>query len=161
MRHLRPHVESFTLKDGEVVKVRFSYSSHCWTCKADEATDEWRGLTVWDHKRPRCYEPGRHLASFDLPDLMRGLSDNRIYVTPTDRNYGCYNATLKDGNGFSYTAYFTIRKGKGKLDGVRHQFRLYVESAYPKLQPEKGSKTNFAAIIGKARVNKTVKYRRP
>lgn len=159
--HLQPHVETFSLDDKDSVKVLISYSSHCWTCKEADAAEDWRHLLVWDHKRPRSYEPVRHETSFHLPDLMRQLSLNKIYVTPSDRNYGCYNATLKDVYGHAYTAYFTVKKGKGRFDGVRHAFRLFVESAYPKVQPEDGSKTSFRAIIGQARLGKTVKYRRP
>lgn len=159
--HLKPHVQNYNLGGGTVVKVLINYSSHCWTCKANEAQEEWRGLTIWDHQRARCYDPIRHQTSFQLPQLMGQLMLNRIYVTPTDRNYGCYNATLRDLNGHFYTAYFTLKTGAGKFDGVRHKFRLFVESAYPKEQQEEGSKTSLPAIIGKARQNKTVKYRRP
>ncbi|WP_286698119.1 hypothetical protein, partial [Sulfitobacter sp. TMED3] len=88
-----PQWPNFTppLTGGAVVKVLISYSSHCWTCKANEAQEEWQGLTIWDHKRARCYDPIRHQTSFQLPQLMGQLMLNKIYVTPTDRNYGCYN----------------------------------------------------------------------
>lgn len=82
-------------------------------------------------------------------------------MTPSDRNYGCYNATLRDVDGQFYTAYFTLKSDKGRFNGIRHKFRIFVESAYPKIQPEKGSKTSFRAVIGQARIGKTVKYRTP
>lgn len=161
VHHLQPHVESIALDGVENVSILISYSSHCWTCKKSESNVDWQCVTIWDHKRPRSYEPTRHETSFHLPDLMRDISLNKIYVTPSDRNYGCYNATLTDHDGQFYTAYFTVKADKGRFDGMRHTFRIFVESAYPKNQPVKGSKTSFRAIIGQARLGKTVKYRRP
>lgn len=156
--HLDPHVETFRLDDKEDVKILIQYSCHCWTCGWVEALHQEK-TRIMDHNRPRAFDPVRHHASVRLADLMRDLPQNRIYVTRSDRNYGCYNATLGDESGHYYTAYFTLRRDKGRFDRVRHQFLLFVESAYPQVQQEPGMRTNFKAVVGKAREGKTVKYR--
>lgn len=156
--HLQPHVETYALDEREQVKILIQYSCHCWTCSYDEALHAGR-IRLMDHNRPRALDPVRLGASARLADLMRGLPYNRIYVTRSDRNYGCYNATVRDADGLSYTAYFTLRRNKGRFNGIRHKFRLFVESAYARPQQEPGMKTSFRAMVGKAREGKMVKYR--
>jgi hypothetical protein len=156
--HIYPHVETFRLDENDAVKVLIQYSCHCWTCGWEDALHAGQ-VKIMDATRPRAFDPVRHDASVHLSNLMRDLPQNRIYVTRSDRNYGCYNATLPDENGHFYTAYFTLKRDKGRFNGIRHQFHLIVESAYPRVQQEAGMKTSFRAIVGKAREGKMVKYR--
>ncbi|PCJ87048.1 MAG: hypothetical protein COA52_14495 [Hyphomicrobiales bacterium] len=158
VEHLHPHVETFQLDANSHVKVLIQYSCHCWTCGWDD-TLHGEQTRFLDHAQPRAFDPTRFNASINLSNLMRGLPQNRIFITQSDRNYGCYNATLADDDGHFYTAYFTVRMKKGKFDGIRHKFVLFVESAYTKTQQEPGMKTSFRAVIGKAREGKMVKYR--
>ncbi|PLW76037.1 hypothetical protein C0081_16720 [Cohaesibacter celericrescens] len=157
--HLCPHVEEFGLNNSESVKCLIRYSSHCWTYSVELAQSIPRFIFL-DGTRQRVFDPIRYGASHYLRELICSLPQNRIYVTQSDRNYGCYNATVTSDEG-CYTAYFTLRPRKGRFDGVRHKFLLTVESAYSKPQQEPGMKTSLSAIIGKARENKTVKYRKP
>ena len=156
--HLAPHVETFALDATDSVRILIAYSSHCWTCAFDPAAHAGRTVFM-DGARPRAFDPVRHDASVHLGGLLRALPQNRLYVTPSDRNYGVYNATLPDPAGGFYTAFFTLTPRKGRFNGVRHQLTLYVESAYARVQPE-GMKTSFRAAVAAAREGRTVKYRR-
>lgn len=159
--HLAPHVEKYEMSENDHINVLIIYSSHCWTCKEEDSPAEWNNVVFKDHKRPRCFDPSRHFFSHNLPELMRNIPHSKTFVMPSDRNYSCYNTTLPGRFGREYTAYFTVTKRKGRFDGIRHQFVIFVESAYLKQQPTLGMKTNFKAIISKAREGKTVKYRSP
>jgi hypothetical protein len=157
--HLQPHVETFALDADESVKILILYSCHCWTCRYDEGLHAGQ-MRFMDGVRARAFDLVRHDASIHLSGLMRNLPQNRIYVTRSERNYGVYSATLADADGHRYTAYFKLRPEKGRFNGVRYKLLLVVESAYGQVQPEAGMKTNFRAIVAKAREGKMVKYRR-
>lgn len=157
--HLESHVEIFTIDATDSVKILIEYSCHCWSRNFDPIADEGQ-IQFLDNKRPRVFDPERYKASTELNLLLKELPTHRIFVTKSDRNYGCYNAQLTDANGFFYTAYFTLRRDKGRFNGIRHSLRLFVESAYAKGQPEAGHKTSFKAVVGKARKGQMVKYRR-
>lgn len=156
--HLAPHVETFALDATDSVRILIAYSCHCWTCAFDPVAHASQTMFI-DGTRHRAFDPVRHDASVHLGDLLRALPENRLYVTPSDRNYGVYNATLPDESGAFYTAFFTLTPRSGRFNGTRHQLTLYVESAYARSQPE-GMKTSFRAAVAKAREGKTVKYRR-
>ena len=82
-----------------------------------------------DGIRPRAFCPDRYVASSALGGLLANLHRNRLYLTPSDRNYGTYNnATTILANGTAYTAFFTLKPHKGRFDGIRHKLRLYVET---------------------------------
>ena len=157
--HLEPHVETFALDQTDEVKILIRYSCHCWSCGYEDRLHAGQ-LRFLDGSRARAFDPYRHDASIHLSGLMRNLPHNRIYVTRSERNYGAYCSTLMDAAGHRYTAFFTLRPRKGKFDGIRHKLLLVVESAYGRAQPEPGMKTNFRAVIAKAREGEMVKYRR-
>ena len=158
VEHLQPHIETYQLDGNDKVNILIQYSCHCWTCGWDDIVHAQQ-IIFLDHNRPRAFDADRYNASINLSNLIKNLAENRIYVTRSDRNYGCYNATLSENSNY-YTAYFTVKPKKGRFNGIRHKFILFVESAFAKPQPEPGMKTNLRAVIGKAREGKTVKYRR-
>ncbi len=114
-------------------------------------------MQIMDGIRPRAFCPDRYGASAALGGLLANLPRNRLYLTPSDRNYGIYNATTILPDGTAYTAFFTLKPRKGRFDGIRHKLRLFVESAHYRPQPEDGQKVNVAAIIGQALQGKRVK----
>lgn len=157
VEHLSSHVEYFTLSRGQAIGVLISYSCHCWSSSHDEAAHA--GLPRFiDGSADRVFDAVRFEASIQLPELMRGLLGHRVYVTASDRNYGCYNASLVDSDGLAYTAFFTLKPGKGRFDGRRHKLVLRVESAYHRAQPEPGMRASFAAAIDAALQGRMLKY---
>ena len=155
--HLAPHILTLTLPKGDRVNILVVYSSHCWTRTYDPVTHAGQ-MRIMDATRPRAFCPNRYAASVALGDLLANLHRNRLYLTPSDRNYGTYNATTILDDGTAYTAFFTMKPKKGRFDGIRHKLRLYVESAHHRPQPEDGQKVKVSAIISKALKGETVKY---
>lgn len=155
--HLRPTVISYTMPDGQSVKAFINFSCHCWTVKYDDCPIGGQ-TKIMDGIRPRAFCPERFNASFGVLELFQNLLNNRIYLTPSDRNFGMYNANFII-NGQSYTAYFTIEKRKGRANGIRYGLAIKVESAYFCPQPSKGSKVKGVTLIGQALKGKKIKYR--
>lgn len=155
--HLAPHILTVTLPKGDRVNIIAGYSSHCWTRTFDDAVHAGQ-MRIMDGIRPRAFCPSRYAASVDLRGLLDNLHCNRLYLTPSDRNYGTYNATTILDDGTAYTAFFTLKSHKGRFDGIRHKLRLYVESAHHRPQPEDGQKVSVAVVIGQALQGKKVKY---
>jgi hypothetical protein len=157
--HLAPHILTIALPKGDVVNLIVEYSCHCWTKSFDDAAHAGQ-MKIMDGIRPRAFCPDRFIASIALSKLLTTLPQNRLYLTPSDRNYGTYNATMMLTDGTAYTAFFTLKTNKGRFDGIRHKLRLYVESAHHRPQPEDGQKVNIAVIVGQALKGKKVKYYR-
>jgi len=162
--HLAPHVMTFDIGAAgkpDAVRVLVRYSCHCWSSGWDDGlpSAEFR---IMDGNRERAFDRARFDASLQLPALIGALPEIQVYVTRSERNYGCYRAARLDGTREAYTAYFTVRPRKGRFDGVRHALLLQVESAYQRVQPENGgSRTGLRAAIAAARRGKVVRYRRP
>jgi hypothetical protein len=157
---LSSHVETFELAHGGIVKVRIIYSSHCWSRKHDTDADGG-SIKFMDGIRPRTFCLVRYGFSLDLRRLVQGLPRNKIYMTSAERNFGTYCATEMLEDGSSYTAFFTIRRGQGRFDGVRHQLTMHIESAYFCAQPDpKGQKTGFSALINSALTGKPLSFKR-
>jgi len=157
IQHLAPHILTVTLPKGDTVNIIVYYSSHCWT-RIYEAKEHAGHMKIMDASRPRAFCPDRYAASIVLPDLLANLSQNRLYLTPSDRNYGTYNTTMILEDGTAYTAFFTLKAHKGRFDGIRHKLRLYVESAHHRPQPENGQNVKIAVVISKALKGEKVKY---
>ena len=164
VQHLVPHVVTFdvgTKRQSDRAKVLVRYSCHCWSSKWDNKHSTGK-IRIMDGTRERSFDPVRFNASCDLPALIKALQKIPVYVTRSERNYGCYNAAHLDEEGKAYTAYFTMRPHKGRFNRIRHTLLLQVESAYLRDQPEEGgSKTSLRAIISASRKRRLVKYRRP
>jgi hypothetical protein len=81
-------------------------------------------------------------------------------MTSAERSFGTYCATEMLEDGSSYTAFFTIRRGQGRFDGVRHQLTMHIESAYYCAQPDPmGQKTGFSALINSALTGKPLSFK--
>lgn len=159
VQHLSPHVERWTLPEGESIGLLISYSCHCWTTNLDMAHPGGL-LRIMDGTRPRVLDMARLEASHYLPDLMRALDQHRLYVTASERNYAVYNMSFIAEDGLCYTAFFKVRRKKGRYNGARHHLELFVESAYHTVQPQKGTKTKLAAVLSEGLKGRMVKYRR-
>jgi len=155
--HLAPHILTITLPKGDVVNIIVEYSCHCWTRSFDDTAHTGQ-IKIMDGVRPRAFCSDRFSASIALGKLLATLSQNKLYLTPSDRNYGTYNATMMLDDGAAYTAFFTLKTNKGRFGGIRHKLRLYVESAHRRPQPEDGQKAKIAVIVGQALKGKKVKY---
>ena len=122
--HLSSHVETFQLTQGSVVKVRIIYSSHCWSKTRLEEFDG-SAIKFMDGIRARSFCPERYGFSRDLRRLVQELPKNRIYMTSAERNFGTYRANQMLEDGRSYTAFFTLRRGEGRFDGIRHSLTAH------------------------------------
>ena len=165
--HLVPHVVTFdigTNKKNDSAKVLVRYSCHCWSSKWDDDYSAGK-IRIMDGRHERALDPERFNASLNLRHaLIKALPEAQVqvYVTRSERNYGCYNTTHLGKEGIAYTAYFTMRDKRGRFNGIRYTLLLQVESAYLRVQPEEGrSKTSLRAIIAASRKGKVVRYRRP
>lgn len=158
--HLASNVETYTLSKGDLVKVLVSYSCHCWSSAYDPASHTSDLIRINDGAQQRVHDPARHELSYQLPELIRQLTHHNVYVTASERNYGCYNAKVLAADGLFYTAYFTVRRDKGRFNGIRHSLRLNVESAYLRVQPDHGSRTSINAIVAAALDGRVIKYKR-
>jgi hypothetical protein len=103
-------------------------------------------MQIMDGNRPRVFNVKRFNESKTLSTFLNELPMHRLYWTASDRNFGLYNAT-KIVNGTAYTVFFTLKKERGKLNGIRHSLVMRVESAYHANQPSKGKKVTAAAAI--------------
>ncbi len=127
--HLRSHVVTFDISTKEKtarVKVLVSYSCHCWS--QEPVSGQTQAIQIQDGSRRRIIDPARLQQSYSLRKMIEDLGDIKIYVTKSERNYGCYRAKQADWTQ-AYTADFTIKPERRKFDNVRYQFRLRVESA--------------------------------
>jgi hypothetical protein len=158
--HLGSYVEMFELAGGESIKIRVIYSSHCWSKAFDAETDQ-DTVRFMDGNRARAFCPDRFELSLDLRRLIERLPRNRIYMTAAERNFGTYCATEMLEDGRSYTAFFTIRRGSGRFDGIRHKLTMHIESAYLRPQPDPiGQKAGFTALISAALNGKSLSFKR-
>lgn len=156
--HLSPHVISFKLPRGDVIGIKVIYSSHCWSESHNPEIHSNEVMLIMDGVKPRVFDPVRFRESMCLPSFLAHLPDHRLYWTPSDRNYGVYNATALVG-GVAYTAFFTLQKDRGKIGGNRHSLVMRVESAYHAYQPSKGMKVKAAAAIDAALKGGKLKFR--
>ncbi len=156
--HLRPHVMQVPLPKGDTIGIKLVYSSHCWSARYDQALHGAPACLMMDGAVARIFDAERFRLSQILPDMLSDLASHRLYWTPADRNYGVYNASaLIDG--VAYTAFFTLKKDRGKIGGCRHSLVMRIESAYRAPQPSKGMRIKFAAAIDHALRGSKPKYR--
>lgn len=156
--YLTPYVLSFAMPHGDVIGLKVQCSCHCWSENFDPAVHAPKPLIFMDGNRPRVFNSQRYNSSYGLADLLASLSACSLYWTPSDRNYGVYNATTII-EGKAYTAFFTLRKERNRFDGVRYHLVMGVESAYFAPQPSKGMKVRAATAIDAALNNKKLRYK--
>ena len=156
--HLTPHIIQFDMPRGDIIKAKVIYSSHCWSKKFDPNIHDSSLMKILDNRQARIFCNTRYEQSKKLPNLISNLHRHRLYLTSSKRNYGAYNATMIF-NGLSYTAFFTIKKERGRLNKIRYSLLIYVESAYNAEQPCKGSKVKIYAAINSALRGKKLRYR--
>jgi hypothetical protein len=156
--HLAPHVIRYPLPRGDIIGVKVIYSSHCWTEAYDNGVHSPALMKIMDGTRPRVFNSVRFGESKYLEGLLQALPQHKMYLTPSERNYGVYSAT-EIINGSAYTAFFTLVKDRGKLAKIRHSLVMRVESAYHHPQPYKGMKVSLAVAIDKALKREKLKYR--
>lgn len=162
--HLLPHIIVINLPDGRDVKILIEFSCHCWTVSHADCPIGGQPK-IMDGIRARAFNYDRYQASLQLGNLFQNLLRNKIYLTPSDRNFAMYNARFVV-KGSAYFAFFTAENRKGRHfddkfpNGIRHAMRIYVESAYMHEQPSKGTVVKGAALIGKTLKGEKIKYRR-
>lgn len=155
--HLNPHVIAFSMPRGDIIGIKVIYQSHCWNVNFKEEMIGPRTI-IMDGNRRRVFRSDRYEESRSLPALLMNLGRQRVYWTPADRNFGIYSAT-SISNGIAYTAFFTLAKERGRLQGSRHSLVMRVESAYPARQPARGMKVSPAAAIHACLKDKKLRYR--
>jgi hypothetical protein len=156
--HLAPHVINITMPRGDVIGIKVIYRSHCWNERYDAAIHGDVPMIIMDGIRPRVFNAARFEESKALPAFLADFPSHRLYWTPADRNFGVYNATAIV-NGLAYTAFFTLERERGKLDGVRHTLVMSVESAYHAPQPAAGMRVKAAIAIEAAMTGRRLKFR--
>jgi hypothetical protein len=156
--HLAPHIISFHLPKGDIIGIKVIYSSHCWSESYDPNRHLNAAMFIMDGSRPRVFDTVRFEESRVLNIFLNELATHQLYLTPSDRNFGVYNATTIV-NGVAYTAFFTLKKERNRLDGFRHSLVMRVESAYHAPQPSRGMKIKAAAAINAALLGKKLTFR--
>jgi hypothetical protein len=142
-------VETQARPKGVTVRVRFS--NHCYSERFDEALHADRPI-VMDHKNKRAFCPIRHAMSKQLPDLVRGLPESHVYMTP-EANY----VKIALAEGVEYRVYFNLRRAGGGID-----LNLFVESAYAPdddaLAAAKMQKVRFKVLVDTVLSGKKLKF---
>ncbi|MEF2548843.1 hypothetical protein VQ045_16920 [Aurantimonas sp. E1-2-R+4] len=156
--HLAPHVILVPMPRDDVIGIKVIYLSHCWNESYDPVRHVDAPMLIMDGIRPRVFNIVRFEESRVLPAFLADLSNHRLYWTPADRNFGVYNATTII-DGLAYTAFFTLKKERGKLSGIRHSLVMRVESAYHAPQPSVGQRVKAGAAIDAALKGKKLKFR--
>jgi len=150
------HLDEFTMTvvtqgrpAGAAVRVRFS--NHCYSERFDEVLHADRPV-VMDHKNKRAFCPIRHAMSKQLPDLVRGLPESHVYMTP-EANY----VKIALAQGVEYRVYFNLRRAGGGID-----LNLFVESAYAPdddaLAAAKMQRVRFKVLVDMVLAGKKLKF---
>jgi len=129
VQHLEPYVFRFQMKHSDV-GIRVVFSCHCWSETFDSLVHGPNCIIVRDGNKERVFCQNRYNHSPLIHGLIENMSDYKVYITTSERNYGLYNIDLSIGMDSYYTVFFTLKKDKGKYNGKRHSLSLYVESAY-------------------------------
>jgi hypothetical protein len=145
--HLTDTVLSYKLPEGDLFHVKVVFTSHCWTRSFQDGRDDDR-FVVYDHNKQRVFCQIRYGASIGLIRMLQGLANHMIY-NASDRNYGAYNATVKANDGQYYTAFFTLKRERGSLNGQRYRFVMRVESAYFTAQIGRNRRVTLAGVFAK------------
>ena len=156
--HLAPHVVLFNMPQGDVIGIKVIYSSHCWSESYNPLIHIPLPKIIMDGAAARVFSSLRFEDSRMLGVLLNDLAYRKIYWTPSDRNFGIYNATAII-DGLAYTAFFTLRKERGKLNDKRHSVVMRIESAYHAPQPSKGMKIKAAVAIDAVLKGRKLAYR--
>lgn len=126
--HLSPskHLIALDAKRQQHIKLRVTYSIHCFTEEFDSA------LHI-DHHRytfaneTRAFNPTRYECSLLLPKIIGSLERARVYRA-MQKNY-TYVANISiDGSSQPYSLFFTLLKEARELPEIK----MYVQSAYLK-----------------------------
>ncbi len=105
--HLAPHVMTLDTGGtggGDAVRILVRYSCHCWSSGWDGGGPPPEFL-IMDGNRARVFDRTRFDASLELPDLIAALPEIQVYVTRSERNYGCCRG---DGAPVAREAYSTV-----------------------------------------------------
>lgn len=145
-------LEMWTQGRPHGVKVRIRFSNHCYSERYDETQHADRPV-VMDHKVKRAFCPVRYAHSRTLPELVRGLPESHVFLTP-EANY----VRIALSPGAEYRMYFNIRRsGGGAFD-----LDLYVESAYvadaKALPTSKMQKVRFTVLVDRVMSGKPLKF---
>lgn len=128
------HLEPFTftvhsVRSGRDLRIRVTFSNHCFTRGHDEVTDP-RGIPIIrDGRRLRVFCAVRYRLSFKLRVVIEGLqaSSARVHETSAGRNW-CYSLRVEDPDG-PYHIFFEVRRA-GAEQRQWQELNLVVESAY-------------------------------
>lgn len=155
------HLDGFDLEFGTQarplgVRIRVRFSTHCYSETFDEAEHGDRPVVMDHNDRKRAFCPVRHEMSKQLPDLVRGLPDSHVFMTP-EGNY--VRITL--GEGVEYRMFFNLRKAGEKVEA---DLSLYVESAYAPTQKVLAAsamqKVRFKVLVDKVLSGGKLKFNR-
>jgi hypothetical protein len=109
------------------ISISVKFSHHCFTEAFDASRHDRQQIVLYERGgRARIFCPIRHKLSFRLPDIVKGLPDQRVYQTPQSRNYVYVVPT--DISGQTYNIFFMLQRADGDLFA---DLRMTVESAYP------------------------------
>jgi len=165
-QHLTQHVVSYNMPKGDVVKVKVTYSCHCYTHGYDEVKYPEESLDnsiVINDSRMRIFDKERYDASLNIPRIISNLQRYKVYITKPklrlDRNYTTFDSCVKSPNGDHYRLFFTLKRNKGRFDGVRFNLEMYVESAYFSGNQINGMEYNFTSLLNNTLLGKEVTYK--
>ena len=141
---------------GWSIPIHVSFSWHCYT--RTPHTGETLPI-LSDGREERCFCPERFEHSKRLPDIIKGLSERRVFQTGKG-NYLTIEIMDSNGTVFDYEIYFRVRK-----QGKKQPLRLFVESAYLRVplaksiqQKRKRQPVRFRVIVYNTHHGKHVRY---
>lgn len=137
--HLDQHIETCTWKGAEgdfscLVKIR--YSDHCYSFEDDGSPQPENAHIFKDRKgQPRVFCPTRHIHSWELPGILKGLCSkptHPVALTP-EYNWTIFRLMMpspleKDEK---FWVFFRLKLASGTF-GKPSEVDLFVESAYPR-----------------------------
>lgn len=133
-----------------------SFSWHCYT-RTPEPHESVNRVTRGGETR--CFCPIRYKHSFQLPDIIRGLANKKVFQTGKG-NLVTIEIIDDDGTKREYEIYFSVSH-----QGKKRPLKLSIESAY---LPEEGAALfskrkrrqaiRFDVVVYNTKNNKPIKY---
>lgn len=153
-RVIRPavsnHPESF-------IEVHATFSWHCYTRTPDNEEQAYR---IISGREIRCFCPDRYTYSFQLPEIIAGLSERKVFQTGQS-NFVTIEFIEENGTRLEYEVYFQVSK-----IGRKTPLKLFVESGYVRRANNRKNKPKrrqqairFRVLAHNIHIGKPIKYK--